>query len=101
MNLKSNEILLQKLQNKEIKAHRLSYMTHQEMNPESWRQLIEEKEIRDKHKYDPVLQASTDEFTCRRCKSSQCTFYQLQTRSADEPMTTFVSCINCGNKWKC
>lgn len=23
-----------------------------------------------------------------------------QTRSADEPMTTFVTCTNCGNKWK-
>ena len=100
-NLKHNETLLQKLKNKEIKAHRLSYMTHQEMNPEAWRELIEQKEIRDKHKYDPVLEASTNEFTCRRCKQSQCTYYQLQTRSADEPMTTFVSCINCGNKWKC
>jgi transcription elongation factor S-II len=100
-NLTHNDDLLRKLQNKEIKAHRLSYMTHQEMNPEAWRELIEQKEIRDKHKYDPVLEASTNEFTCRRCKLSQCTYYQLQTRSADEPMTTFVSCINCGNKWKC
>ena len=100
-NLKSNKELLRKLQDKEIKAHRLSYMSHQEMNPESWKDLIEQKEIRDKHKYDPVLEASTDEFTCRRCKSTQCTYYQLQTRSADEPMTTFVSCINCGNRWKC
>ena len=32
---------------------------------------------------------------------SKCTYYQLQTRSADEPMTTFVTCINCGNRWKC
>lgn len=26
---------------------------------------------------------------------------QLQTRSADEPMTTFVTCVACNNKWKC
>ena len=101
LNLKRNKDLLQKLKNKEIKAHRLSYMTHQEMNPESWKELIEQKELRDKNKYDPVLEASTNEFTCRRCKSTQCTYYQLQTRSADEPMTTFVCCINCGNRWKC
>mgnify|MGYP001227223045 CR=1 FL=1 len=101
LNLKKNEDLLRKLQDKEIKAHRLAFMTHQEMNPESWKELIELKEIRDKNKYNPVLEASTDEFTCRRCKSNQCTYYQMQTRSADEPMTTFVSCINCGSKWKC
>ena len=40
-------------------------------------------------------------FTCGRCKSDQTTYYQLQTRSADEPMTTFVSCLECGNRWKC
>ena len=101
LNLKKNGDLLRKLQDKEIKAHRLAYMTHQEMNPESWKELIELKEIRDKNKYNPVLEASTEEFTCRRCKSNQCTYYQMQTRSADEPMTTFVSCINCGSKWKC
>jgi transcription elongation factor S-II len=40
-------------------------------------------------------------FTCAVCKSNKTTFYQLQTRSADEPMTTYVTCINCGKKWKC
>ena len=25
---------------------------------------------------------------------------QVQTRSADEPMTTFVFCNECGNRWK-
>jgi transcription elongation factor S-II len=40
-------------------------------------------------------------FTCGRCKSKKTTYYQLQTRSADEPMTTFVSCLNCDRNWKC
>ena len=47
------------------------------------------------------MEASTDTFTCRICKSKECTYYQMQTRSADEPMTTFVTCINCNNRWKC
>lgn len=40
-------------------------------------------------------------FTCGRCKSKKTSYYQLQTRSADEPMTTFVSCHNCDRNWKC
>lgn len=40
-------------------------------------------------------------FTCGRCKSTKTSYYQLQTRSSDEPMTTFVCCLNCGKRWKC
>jgi DNA-directed RNA polymerase subunit M/transcription elongation factor TFIIS len=39
-------------------------------------------------------------FKCRRCKSMKTTYYELQTRSADEPMTVFVTCHQCGNHWK-
>ena len=39
-------------------------------------------------------------FTCRRCKTKRTTFYLLQTRAADEPMTVFITCMSCGNKWK-
>jgi len=45
-------------------------------------------------------QAETDQFKCGKCKQRKCKYYQLQTRSADEPMTTFVTCVNCGNRWK-
>lgn len=44
--------------------------------------------------------ATTDQFRCGRCGQRKCTYYQLQTRSADEPMTTFVTCVNCNNHWK-
>lgn len=45
-------------------------------------------------------EAETDQFKCGRCQQRRTKYYQLQTRSADEPMTTFVTCINCGNRWK-
>lgn len=43
----------------------------------------------------------TDLFKCGKCKGNKTSYYQLQTRSADEPMTTFVTCVNCNNRWKC
>lgn len=46
-----------------------------------------------------LLKASL--FTCGRCKSTKTTSTQKQTRSADEPMTVFVYCLNCGKRWKC
>ncbi|GAA5884584.1 hypothetical protein JCM16303_000040 [Sporobolomyces ruberrimus] len=45
-------------------------------------------------------QAETDAFQCGKCKERRCMYYQMQTRSADEPMTTFVTCLNCNNRWK-
>src|SRR6056300_1180111 len=92
INLKQSDEFRQQLINKEIKAHEVGEMTHQDMAPKRWQKLIEEKKIRDENKYAPKLEASTDNFTCRKCKSKKCSYYQLQTRSADEPMTTFVTC---------
>ena len=40
-------------------------------------------------------------FKCGKCKSTKTDYYQLQTRSADEPMTTYVTCRGCGHRWKC
>ena len=39
-------------------------------------------------------------FRCRRCKSYKTTYYEMQTRSADEPMTVFITCHNCDSRWK-
>ena len=99
--------LQDKLKTGEIKAHLIAFMTHQEMRPELWEKMIEQKIKRDKSKYEVNLEAATDNFTCFKCQrndpenANKCTYYQLQTRSADEPMTTFVTCLNCGCRWKC
>jgi len=44
-------------------------------------------------------QGSTS-FRCGKCRKFNCTYFQMQTRSADEPMTTFMTCLECGNRWK-
>lgn len=97
----NNPFIMNEIQNKTLKPETLAFMTHQEMDPERWKPFIEAKIKRDKVKYETKMAAATDTFKCRKCKSTECTYYQMQTRSADEPMTTFVSCINCGNRWKC
>tara|TARA_R110002012_G_scaffold14684_2_gene60070 strand:+ start:570 stop:1085 length:516 start_codon:yes stop_codon:yes gene_type:complete len=99
-NLK-NPIILDKIQKKVFKAKHMAFMSHMDMLPEKWDIKLKEKELRLENKFFPKIEASTDNFTCGKCKSTACTYYQLQTRSADEPMTTFVTCTNCGQRWKC
>ncbi|KAG7265882.1 hypothetical protein CRUP_016145 [Coryphaenoides rupestris] len=40
--------------------------------------------------------------TCPKCGHLRAYFMQIQTRSADEPMTTFYKCCNaqCGHRWR-
>lgn len=90
-----------RLFSKNFKAHDLVFMSHQELSPDKWKDLVEAKKKRDENIFCPKIEATTDDFTCYRCKSKKCTYYQMQTRSADEPMTTFVSCLECGNRWRC
>ena len=100
INLKQNIILRNQLKTGEITPITFAMMTHQEMNPEQWKPMIERKIKRDRLKFTNTVEASTDMYTCGRCKSKKCTYYEMQTRSADEPTTVFVTCLNCGKNWK-
>lgn len=79
----------------------IAFMTPQEMNPAQWAHLTEQKMKRDKYLTTQTMKSTTDVYTCFKCKKNECTYYQLQTRSADEPMTTFVTCVNCESRWRC
>jgi len=97
----NNSTLLKRLKKKEFQAHKLAFMSPQEMFPKKWKGLIDAKIKRDENLCKVDMSAATDEFKCYKCKNRKCTYYQLQTRSADEPMTTFVTCLICGSSWKC
>ena len=99
-NIKDEE-LLSHIKNEEITIKEISSMSHQEMKPKRWESLIQRKKERDENKYSKQLVGNTEDYTCRKCKSNNCTYYEMQTRSADEPSTIFVTCLTCGNKWKC
>ncbi|PWA98305.1 transcription elongation factor S-II, central domain-containing protein [Artemisia annua] len=85
-----------------VKPQRILELTPEEMA--STERQMENGKIKEKALFDCERglppKATTDEFKCGRCGKRKCTYYQLQTRSADEPMTTFVTCVNCDNHWK-
>lgn len=77
-------------------------MTPQEMWPEHWEDVYQRVAMRQLRR-EVGLDASTapdGAYTCNRCKSSKTVYTSMQIRSADEPMTTFVKCLNCGKSWK-
>ena len=56
------------------------------------------KEGIDNSRLAQVEGTKTDLLKCGKCGKRNCTYNQIQTRSADEPMTTFVLCNECGNR---
>ena len=99
INLMKNNYLINDILDNKIAVKEFANYNHQEMNTKIWDKLIKEKQERNKHKYENTFKIDS-EFKCRKCKSNNCSHYQLQTRSADEPMTTFVNCLECGHKWR-
>lgn len=82
-----------------IDIDQIAYMKPSQLFPEHWKQLLEKKTANDEFLYLKKPGAITDQWKCGKCKEKKCTYYQLQIRSSDEPMTTFVTCVNCGNRW--
>ncbi|KAM3183414.1 hypothetical protein ACTXT7_010395 [Hymenolepis weldensis] len=85
-----------------VKPERLANMTSEEMASRDMKLLREKfiKETIDDHQMALTSGTQSGLLTCGKCKQKNCTYNQVQTRSADEPMTTFVYCNNCGNRWK-
>ncbi|KAG5366725.1 Transcription elongation factor S-II [Yarrowia sp. B02] len=85
-----------------ISAERLCRMSPQEMASDDLKKEIEEMEKQNLFAARGATEqrAVTDRFTCGKCKQKKVSYYQMQTRSADEPLTTFCTCENCGTRWK-
>lgn len=74
--------------------------TEIDRHPERWAKIIQDILEKDKALYSKKTTASIAMY-CSGCKrKTKCDYYQMQTRSADEPMTTFVTCLECDKRWK-
>ncbi|XP_057190540.1 transcription elongation factor A protein 1 [Triplophysa rosa] len=85
-----------------VSPDRIAKMTAEEMASDELKEMrknLTKEAIRD-HQVATSGGTLSDLFTCGKCKKKKCTYTQVQTRSADEPMTTFVFCTECGNRWK-
>jgi DNA-directed RNA polymerase subunit M/transcription elongation factor TFIIS len=99
-----NNVKLQNLINKKkIKLEKICKYNYIELRPLKWKKYNKDIEILNSEISDFNKELNTtDQFKCPKCKESKCVYYQLQTRSADEAITSFITCIHdgCGFTWK-
>ena len=95
-----NKCFKSKIISGKIDLDKIASLSPHDIYPEIWKELIDLKTKSDKLKYELKPEAMTDVFKCRKCGSRSCSYYEVQTRSADEPMTQFINCLECGNRWR-
>ncbi len=101
----NNNFLLEKVINNEIELEKLVTLKNHELYPENWKENIKIQELLDKEIFESTEQAVSNLFKCRYCikkgvKEPTCTYVSVQTRSADEPATNFVTCVKCNKSWR-
>ncbi|KAI9889644.1 MAG: RNA polymerase II elongation factor [Vezdaea aestivalis] len=99
---KSNPQLRRRVLKSEFTADKFVVMTDEELASAERRA---EDESLKKQNMDEAMVAKAEQsvsksLVCGKCKAKNVSYTQAQTRSADEPMTTFCHCQSCGNRWK-
>ena len=95
-----NTELYQRYKAGEISFKDISEMDTYQLFEGRWTESFNQQQIREKRQLEGNKAMATDQFLCTRCFKRECTYYEMQTRSADEPMTIFITCLNCGKHWR-
>jgi transcription elongation factor S-II len=88
-----NDYFITAIKNKKIDLEQIAFLKPDELNPEKYNKIIKKKALEE---YKKNNQATSNVFECKKCKNKKCQVTQRQTRAADEPATTFVTCMECG-----
>ena len=84
----------------EVSFKDISEMDTYQLFEGRWADSFQQQQVREKRQLEGNKAMATDRFLCGKCFKRECTYYELQTRSADEPMTIFITCLNCGKHWR-
>ncbi|KAK3330103.1 putative transcription elongation factor [Apodospora peruviana] len=99
---KDNRALGRRVLAGELSAADFVVMNEKELASEEQRKKDEalEKENMKKAQMPVPEKSVSSALRCGKCGQKKVSYTQAQTRSADEPMTTFCECLVCGNRWK-
>lgn len=96
----NNPNFLKRIKKGDLLPEKAAFYTPQVVYPEHWKKYMDRQKAKDELEYSKTMGTVTDEYKCGVCKKNKTSYYKLQTRACDEPETTFVKCLMCGNKWK-
>lgn len=99
---KSNPQLRHRVMSNDVTPEKFVKMTHDELKSDERRELDKkiQKENMDKAMVAQAERSISSSLQCGKCGQRKVTYTEAQTRSADEPMTLFCTCLNCGKSWK-
>ena len=92
-----NKTFKKNILNGTINPSYVAFLSPSQIHPQNWDKILKKKEYIEQRENNIIY---SDAYKCYKCGESKCKITQIQTRSADEPMTTFVVCIVCHNTFK-
>lgn len=101
MVLNNLSAILRMLADKHVTLEGVTHLKHEDLKPELWKPIYDKIKQRDistmiadtEERFDGLLQ-------CECCKSWKTRYVERQTRSADEPLTVFATCLDCNTNWR-
>lgn len=98
----NNKKLKKLVEKNRVKLDKITKYNFTELNPTKWKKFQNDIDILNEEIFNNKKINTTDQFKCPKCKNNKCVYFQLQTRSADEGITSFITCISegCGFNWK-
>lgn len=93
----NDNFIKESIKNKTIDPSKICYMNQEDIEPSKYKQILEKRELEEYRKNN---QATSNAFKCKKCGERRCQVTQKQTRSGDEPATTYVECMECGYTFK-
>ena len=100
---KNSQFVLHNLKYGIWEPNQIVSMSPQELYPELWKEAIHKQLLKEERWLRNAAKENQQEsglFYCGKCKKNNVAYSEMQTRSADEPMTTFAYCQECGHRWK-
>ena len=93
----ANKTFMSDINAGKINPSYVAFMSPAQMFPIKWNYWVKKKDYKEWRENNISY---SDVYKCFKCGESKCKISQAQTRSADEPMTTFVTCLVCHNTFK-